>query len=272
MVEFGEKLKMAREDKGMTQQTLADYLYVTRQAVSRWECGARYPDLLTAKKLSDILEVSLDELLSGEEVRKCVEKSQIIESQIPGRVQSALYALTGIAYLLMSIMTLKFLVPEFGGMRFSGAGYAGTYLAGYVLLMASMFFGMVFSIRGKLTPLKVGAILTVYFGVVLCSNIFELFQISSGWIPILQSLVFVVCITIIIRYFIFSKSVSPVPIYLVALFELFRNGMMFFQMLPSGNDLAFAVRITHFAAIAGYMVLMAYQADVLEKKRKLALR
>lgn len=43
MVEFGEQLRKAREAKGMTQQTLAEHLYVTRQAVSRWECGDRYP-------------------------------------------------------------------------------------------------------------------------------------------------------------------------------------------------------------------------------------
>lgn len=73
MVEFGEKLKRAREEKGMTQQTLSDALYVTRQAVSRWECGA-VSRPLTAKKLSEVLEVSLDELLSGEEMKKCVEK------------------------------------------------------------------------------------------------------------------------------------------------------------------------------------------------------
>lgn len=56
MAEFGEKVKRAREEKGMTQQSLSEHLYVTRQAVSRWECGARYPDLLNAKKLADILE------------------------------------------------------------------------------------------------------------------------------------------------------------------------------------------------------------------------
>lgn len=55
MVEFGEQLRRAREEKGMTQQSLAEQLYVTRQAVSRWECGDRYPDLLTTKKISQIL-------------------------------------------------------------------------------------------------------------------------------------------------------------------------------------------------------------------------
>lgn len=39
MVEFGEQLRRAREAKGITQQTLADELYVTRQTVSRWESG-----------------------------------------------------------------------------------------------------------------------------------------------------------------------------------------------------------------------------------------
>ena len=42
MVEFGEQLRRAREEKGMTQQSLAEQLYVTRQAVSRWECGVSF--------------------------------------------------------------------------------------------------------------------------------------------------------------------------------------------------------------------------------------
>ena len=65
MVEFGEQLRKAREEKGMTQQSLAEQLYVSRQSVSHWECGDRYPDLVTAKKISQVLDVSLDDLLSG---------------------------------------------------------------------------------------------------------------------------------------------------------------------------------------------------------------
>ena len=68
MVEFGEQLRRAREGKGMTQQSLAEQLYVTRQSVSRWECGDRYPDLLTTKKISQILDVSLDDLLAGKDM------------------------------------------------------------------------------------------------------------------------------------------------------------------------------------------------------------
>ena len=68
MVEFCEQLRRAREAKGMTQQSLAEQLHVTRQSVSRWEWGDWYPDLLTTKKISQILEVSLDDLLSGKEI------------------------------------------------------------------------------------------------------------------------------------------------------------------------------------------------------------
>ena len=81
MVEFGEQLRRAREGKGMTQQSLAEQLYVTRQSVSRWECGDRYPDLLTTKKISQILDVSLDDLLAGKEMVKLVERNPVIEKE-----------------------------------------------------------------------------------------------------------------------------------------------------------------------------------------------
>lgn len=68
ILEFGSKLKDARVKKGLSQQELADQLFVARQTVSRWESGSRYPDYDTLGRLSEILGVSASELLGQNEM------------------------------------------------------------------------------------------------------------------------------------------------------------------------------------------------------------
>ena len=92
MVEFGEQLRKAREAKGLTQQTLAEQLFVTRQAVSKWECGERYPDLPTTKKISEALDVSLDDLLSGKDMNKVIERNSIVDNNLAEKVIFTVYA------------------------------------------------------------------------------------------------------------------------------------------------------------------------------------
>lgn len=272
MVEFGEKLKRAREEKGMTQQTLSEHLYVTRQAISRWECGARYPDLLTAKKLSEVLEVSLDELLSGEEMKKCVEKNPIVESPVIGRVQSALYAFAGVAYLFMSIFTIRFLAPELAGANTEVIGYGTAYILGYVLITILLFCGLAFSIRGKLTPKKTGVIAAAYFGMQILPNICGIIQAPRIWPTVFQSIIYLICIAVIVGYYFQARRFSPIPVYCVAAFGLIRSVVMYFQMLQLENDFAFIVKTIWLIAVAGYMVLMTYQAYALEKKWRLAVK
>ena len=60
---FKETLAAAREQRGMTQQDLAEKLYVTRQAVSRWETGETVPNTETLKLLSRVFDVSINTLL-----------------------------------------------------------------------------------------------------------------------------------------------------------------------------------------------------------------
>lgn len=60
-----EKIVELRKKDGMTQQQLAEKLFVTPQAVSRWENGETEPDTNTLIKISEIFNVSLDELISG---------------------------------------------------------------------------------------------------------------------------------------------------------------------------------------------------------------
>ena len=63
---FGNNIKKLREENNLTQQQLAEKLYVSRQTICRWENGSRCPDLITAKKLALELKVSMDELISDE--------------------------------------------------------------------------------------------------------------------------------------------------------------------------------------------------------------
>ena len=117
MVEFGEQLRRAREAKGMTQQSLAEQLYVTRQSVSRWECGDRYPDLLTTKKISRILEVSLDDLLSGKEMTKVVERNPVVENKVVNNIVIVLYAFVVLSYLITVFDIVIRLIAICGGRR-----------------------------------------------------------------------------------------------------------------------------------------------------------
>ena len=67
-MEFHQKLKALREQRGLTQEELAEQLGITRQSVSKWELGINEPDLPTIRSLCKILDCSYDALLGEEEV------------------------------------------------------------------------------------------------------------------------------------------------------------------------------------------------------------
>jgi len=72
-VTFGEIIKKLRTDKGLTQDELAEKIYVTRTAISKWESGRGFPNIESLKAISKYFSVSLDELLSGEEILAIAE-------------------------------------------------------------------------------------------------------------------------------------------------------------------------------------------------------
>ena len=67
-MEFNEKLQELRKQKGLTQEELAEALYVSRTAVSKWESGRGVPNIESLKAISKYFSVSIDELLSSEEI------------------------------------------------------------------------------------------------------------------------------------------------------------------------------------------------------------
>ena len=67
-MDFNEKLQELRKNKGLTQEELAENLYVSRTAISKWESGRGYPNIESLKDISKFFDVSIDDLLSGEKL------------------------------------------------------------------------------------------------------------------------------------------------------------------------------------------------------------
>ena len=67
-MEFNEKLQELRKQKGLTQEELAEILFVSRTAISKWESGRGYPSIESLKAIAKYFHVTVDELLSGEEL------------------------------------------------------------------------------------------------------------------------------------------------------------------------------------------------------------
>lgn len=80
-MEIGNKLKKSRLESKLTQENVAEEIQVSRQTISNWENEKSYPDIISVIKLSDLYNVSLDELLKGDsEMIKHLEESTNIVS------------------------------------------------------------------------------------------------------------------------------------------------------------------------------------------------
>ena len=67
-MDFGEKLKALRTERGLTQEQLAARLYVSRTAVSKWETGGGSPNLDSLQAVARLFDVSVDDLLSTDDL------------------------------------------------------------------------------------------------------------------------------------------------------------------------------------------------------------
>lgn len=103
-MEFNEKLQELRKQRGLTQEELAAALYVSRAAVSKWESGRGYPGIDSLKAVARFFSVTVDEMLSPDEVLTIAEED--------GRKKSAL--LCDLIFGLLDLSTSHlFFLPFF---------------------------------------------------------------------------------------------------------------------------------------------------------------
>lgn len=105
-MEFYEKLQELRKSKGLTQEELAEALYVSRTAVSKWESGRGYPSIDSLKEISSYFSVSIDELLSGEKLLSIAEREN------KSNIQNLCDMLIGILDLLSVTLIVLPLYPN----------------------------------------------------------------------------------------------------------------------------------------------------------------
>ena len=77
---LGDKIKLYRENKKMTQNEIAEILDVSSATVSKYESGALEPNIESLKRLADLFEISIDELLNDEEEKFDISKINVLDT------------------------------------------------------------------------------------------------------------------------------------------------------------------------------------------------
>ena len=151
---LGERIYQMRTTRNMSQGDLADKLNVSRQSISKWENNMSVPDLEKIVLLSNIFQVSLDELVKGEEPGKAlvVEKPVNTSNKIAGAILLCMAFLLSLVFLLLRaefalyILVLPFLVS--GIICFAVKKYTGLWCAWSVLCILDIIFRFMTGIFG----------------------------------------------------------------------------------------------------------------------------
>ena len=133
-MEFHEKLQELRKSKGLTQEELAEALYVSRTAVSKWESGRGYPSIDSLKEISRFFGVTIDELICPQEMMTAAEDDK---RQSIGRYVSVICN-------AMDILTAVLLfLPVFGNGTDSPASVSLFYLTGVQPWLKIVFIAVI---------------------------------------------------------------------------------------------------------------------------------
>lgn len=103
-MELGKQIKMHRQEAHLSQEELANRVYVSRQTISNWENDKSYPDVNSLVLLSEIFQISLDKLIKGdiEVMKDVIQKEEIEKMNRYGK-----------SYTIMLIATAVSAVPLF---------------------------------------------------------------------------------------------------------------------------------------------------------------
>lgn len=121
-MELGKQIKRYRMEINLSQEELADKVFVSRQTISNWENDKNYPDIKSLVLMSEVFHVSLDHLVKGdlERMKKEIDKQEYAEFQKNSNIFSILF----VALLIVPVPLV--MIFEWLGLVF----YIGLYAIG----------------------------------------------------------------------------------------------------------------------------------------------
>ena len=135
-MELGQQLKAHRKELGISQDELAEKIFVSRQSISNWENNKTYPDIHTLLLLAETFDISLDELIKGD----VEEMKEEINAQ-----ERAGFNRDSLCFAIFGIVTVLSIAPLYAFLDYIGCliwalivGVAG-YFCGRVELYKTMF-------------------------------------------------------------------------------------------------------------------------------------
>ena len=121
-IKIGKFILENRKKKGLTQEELAEKLGVTSKSVSRWENGNTMPDYSLLKDLCSVLEINVNELLSGERIKGSdyMEKAEDNFIMLKKKVDNTLKLLNIVTYICSAAFIIAFFANMYFNWKYRG--------------------------------------------------------------------------------------------------------------------------------------------------------
>ena len=104
-MELGKQIRMYRQEAQLSQEELADHVYVSRQTISNWENDKSYPDVNSLVLLSEVFHISLDKLIKGDidVMKEAIKKEEVEKMKQYGTIYTILLIATVVVAVPLSI-------------------------------------------------------------------------------------------------------------------------------------------------------------------------
>lgn len=138
-MELSNQIRRLRAERGLSQDALAEAIFVSRQTVSNWETDKTYPDVQSLVLLSQLFNVSLDELIQGDVavMRRVMEE----DARQMRQLSVAASVLLVLSVVFFVALTAAWRDPSpFGGLTKGTVAGAGVFVPLYALSMACAFW------------------------------------------------------------------------------------------------------------------------------------